>query len=82
MSLVDDAISQLGLDISPIWTSSLKRKSEHYNPAWFILYGRVQFLCWYYTDASFKCCFFSVRSYLEFKIFVCLNFNPRYLLYI
>jgi hypothetical protein len=45
MSLAAHPISQPSLDISPIWTPSLKQKSENYNSSLFRIHGKLCFSC-------------------------------------
>jgi hypothetical protein len=53
MSLVDHPISEPSLDISPIWTPIIEAEIRNYNSIQFRLHGKIVFLCWYNTDASF-----------------------------
>jgi hypothetical protein len=43
MSLAAHPISQPSFDISPIWTPSLKQKSEKYNSGLFRIHGKLYF---------------------------------------
>jgi hypothetical protein len=83
MSLVAHLISHPNLDVSPIWTPSLKQKSEYYNSTQFGSYGKVMFLCWYYTDALFEYRFyFRLGPIWYLEIFACVNFNPWHICFI
>jgi hypothetical protein len=54
MSLIDHAISQPSLDISPIWSPIIaaEAKKKNYNSVQWRLSGKIVFLCWYHTENS------------------------------
>jgi hypothetical protein len=50
MSLVDHLISQLSLDISPIWTHIIAAESENYSSVQCRLCEKIVFMCWYHKE--------------------------------